>query len=206
MKKLLMSLFSIMLVFCWTGKASALSQTFQDKNDINYWVDSNGSNPAYYVYLNFPNSEAPGTSYSNGVFKYDDYVGNVEHFTITLGGYDDNSSQPIDIFLDFDNDHSDYLSAASRNVDNNVHFTLTLDIENNDLLYNGTDVDNLTNVSLLSFLGYDSFYVGCGCHFNHDYTEVDVGVDSPPAPEPGTMLLLGTGFIGLAGFRKKFKS
>ena len=204
MKKLFMSLLSIMLVFCLTGMASATSHTFQDKNDTNYWVDSYNPYPAYWVYLSFPDSTTSGT-YSNGVFEYDDHVDYLDYFTITLGGWGDNSNEPIDFFLDFDSNHNDYLSVASKNVANYSPFTLALDIKNNRLLYNGAYEADLTNVNQQSFIGYDGFYAGYGCHFWHDYTEVDVGVN-PPVPEPGTMLLLCTGLIGVAGFQRKFRS
>ena len=53
-----------------------------------------------------------------------------------------------------------------------------------------------------------SFSDGRLAFYNFSQAEVTYSafeVDPAPVPEPGTLLLLGTGFIGLVGSRKKFK-
>lgn len=196
-----MAFIPILVLFLSLAQSSFAAQlTYHDQFDANYWISTDTASPKYWAQLYFPDSQVRG-SYGAGLFEYDNYVGSVENLKIILRGDGDNSSYPIDIFLAYGNSHSAFTKVASYNVPNNVPFSLTLDILNNDLLLNGSDVGNLSNVNLASFVGFDTFWVGYGCHFWHRSTEVDVGVNS--VPEPATLIMLISGLIGVIAFRTK---
>jgi hypothetical protein len=117
-------------------------------------------------------------------------------------GYDKNN----------DDDHAcGYDCLAPCSVDKYIPFTLTLNIKNKDLLYllygknydNPSDVGDLEKVDLQDFFGKDNFWAGYGCHFTDLSTGVDIKTN--PVPEPATLLLLGTGLIGLASLGKRIK-
>jgi len=49
----------------------------------------------------------------------------------------------------------------------------------------------------------DGFTIGCGASKTVHATVTNLGGASSPVPEPATLILIGSGLIGLAGFRRK---
>jgi len=79
-----------------------------------------------------------------------------------------------------------------------AHYAISVDLTPiwEDLGYNQTaypevDPDFLVHLT-----------IGCG---NDNMMGLRQGGGNPPVPEPATMLLVGTGLVGLASLRKKFK-
>ena len=182
MKKFLVFLAAILLVFGVVGTASAVPYT---------WADTNDFEPDLYVgwWASAPYTHDLTVVDDDTLVAFKPGKDIISNYSLSVSLYDD-SGRWCDLW------EIAYINQPGWSGDGFYNFRLT----NQDFGWSLAGVadindDGILNVEINSWFG----------DFMVDSSTLVANGDQNPVPEPATMLLLGSGLIGLAGLgRKKF--
>ncbi|GAB6907349.1 putative Secreted protein containing PEP-CTERM bacterial domain [Desulfosarcina cetonica] len=177
MKKVIVFLCSLVLVFGLVSVASAVPTT---------WTDTIDWNPDQFV------DDWNSVSYTHDITDdgFDTIFGGdyITDYSLTIRLYDDQSGWD-EVFVE-----TAFISQPGIIGDGFYNFSYTSETY-------GWSLAGLIQLNLLGTL--DVTVTSVFGDFYLDYSILTANGESAPVPEPATMLLLGTGLVGLAGASRK---
>jgi hypothetical protein len=202
MKKLLVSVVSVVIVLSFSGGANALyfesytGDQYISQNTRDYWFvfDIDQVGPG------ITNSSLQLTSDATGFEWWNDEQLSSVQLTIDFYAVDyrpESAYVDVDIFWS----RRDFAETVSFNAwrRTDTHFTYSYDFTQRQI--DGWENGGWGSVTI------DAFNIPGGNNFNdfhiHEVSLTATSAAPAPVPEPATMLLLGTGLVGLAGVSRK---
>ena len=205
MKKILTVLFSLFLIFGFSGISGAGSTPYSIGNVTDFLNDSTYFNGYHEITTAFDFSGEwwyTAVAFESGNINYtSESIAGPQTFTTAstgnFGTYDTVNFDTANLYF---SDGSPADVALDAFDPTEPFFKLfQLDADSNALSYLASNPVFSANTY---FIGFNDNDLGTG---DLDFDDIIVAAAPAPVPEPATMLLLGTGLIGLAGLRRRFK-
>ncbi len=211
MEKISGILIGLILIFGLAGIANATPYIFDMGGDS--WVDTSGTNDVLKMYAN-TNPDLDDTIF--GLEENESYTFYFATFGTNEGWINNDDVNPgaLTAYVNFDNPAlTQAIGGTSIGFSTYCHFTQGWNLIWDDPVVvnfgeGGQFAIELSDVGYASWFwqgpdGYD--FCKCCCHPGTADVYTTVTLDSIPVHVPGTLILLGSGLIGLASFRNRFK-
>lgn len=226
MKTKLSFLLTMLLLVCAVGTANALVYTYT-AGDVDYAADrdayDNATNMDYYVFKAGSSTTGAATNslgYVQWGYELPYAIETANSGSMTIRSWDIDPADVVEVYFNF-NGVREYAGLLTGSNGGNISTWESAVANGTTASLNGWNTTTFTfSASLLAALSNSTGFeleldvqneavswaaVIDFASITLDYTEGAPNPNTNPVPEPATMILLGTGLLGVFGSRKKAK-